>query len=299
MVKWRGRRQSSNVEDRRGQSPTAMGSGAGAGAALMVARFVLGRFGIRGVMFLAVAFFGLTAMGLNPLALLSGQPQAPRQTTQTSAGNDEAFQFVGVILAETEDTWNDIFRSNGSQYQPPRLELFSGATRSACGSASSASGPFYCPADQKVYLDTTFFNELSQRFGAPGDFAAAYVIAHEVGHHVQTITGTSSKVRQAQSRARKTEQNALQVRMELQADCYAGIWAHKADREARILEEGDIEEGLRAAAAIGDDTLQRNAGRRVTPESFTHGSSEQRQEWYYRGYRTGDVNQCDTFNGVL
>ncbi|MEM9168161.1 MAG: neutral zinc metallopeptidase, partial [Pseudomonadota bacterium] len=156
-------------------------------------------------------------------------------------------------------------------------------------------GPFYCPADKEVYLDLSFFRELSQRFGAPGDFAAAYVIAHEVGHHVQTITGTSAKVRQAQSRASKADSNALQVRMELQADCYAGVWAHAADADARILEPGDIEEGLRAAAAIGDDTLQRNAGRRVTPESFTHGTSRQRQNWFMRGYETGDPSACDTF----
>ena len=290
MVKWRGRQQSSNVEDGRGAATTI----AGGGVILMLLRLIVGRFGIRGIVLLVAGFFVLTALGYNPMALLQGQTGAPAPSTQTAA-NDDDYQFVSVILAETEDTWGRIFRENGSQYDAPILVLFSGQVNSACGFASSASGPFYCPADQKVYLDTSFFNELSQRFGAPGDFAGAYVIAHEVGHHVQTITGTSAQIRQAQQRASKAESNLLQVRMELQADCYAGIWAHDADFQDRILEAGDIEEGLRAAAAIGDDTLQRNAGRRVTPESFTHGTSEQRQRWFYAGYRTGDVNACDTF----
>ena len=291
MVKWQGRRQSSNVEDLR----RAGGRAVNTGALIMIARFVLGRFGIRGVIVLVAGFFALNAIGINPLALMGGGGQTSSGPVP-SAENDTEYQFVSTILAETENTWQNLFSASGSRYKTPTLRMFSGQVQSACGFASAASGPFYCPADQNVYLDTSFFRELSQRFGAPGDFAAAYVIAHEVGHHVQTITGTSSEVRQAQSRANKTEQNALQVRMELQADCYAGVWAHFADNRERIIEPGDIEEGLRAAAAIGDDTLQRNAGRRVTPESFTHGSSEQRQTWFYKGYESGNPNSCDTFN---
>ncbi len=288
MVKWRGRRESTNVEDARGAATVA-----GGGLIIMLLRLIVGRFGIRGIVFLAVGFFALTAIGVNPMALLSGQSGAPPSGQQTAA-NDDEYKFVAVILAETEDTWGRIFQSAGQQYQAPALKLFTGQVNTACGFASSASGPFYCPADQKVYLDTSFFGELSQRFGAPGDFAGAYVIAHEVGHHVQTITGTSAEVRQAQSRASKVDQNALQVRMELQADCYAGIWAHDA-RRTDILDPGDIEEGLRAAAAIGDDALQRQAGRKVQPHTFTHGSSEQRMRWFQTGYSTGDVNRCDTF----
>ncbi len=289
MVKWQGRRQSSNVEDGRGAATIA-----GGGVIIMLLRLIVGRFGIRGVLLLAVGFIALSAMGYNPLNLINGGVGGAPTTQQTPA-DDVEFQFVGTILAETEDTWGRIFSQAGAQYQPPVLRLYTGQVNSACGFATAAAGPFYCPGDQKVYLDTSFFTELSQRFGAPGDFAAAYVIAHEVGHHVQTITGISQKVREAQARADKAEQNALQVRMELQADCYAGIWAHDA-RRIDILEPGDIEEGLRAAAAIGDDTLQRNAGRRVTPESFTHGSSQQRQRWFQTGYQTGDVNRCDTFS---
>ncbi len=288
MVKWRGRRQSSNVEDGRGAATIA-----GGGLVIMLLRLVVGRFGIRGVVLLAIGFFALTAMGVDPLALLNGQV-AGTQTTQREPADDAEFQFVGTILAETEDTWGRIFEEAGGRYEPPVLRLYSGQVNSACGFATAAAGPFYCPADQKVYLDTRFFTELSERFGAPGDFAAAYVIAHEVGHHIQTVTGTAGQVRQAQANADEAGRNALQVRLELQADCYAGIWAHEA-RRIDILEPGDIEEGLRAAAAIGDDTLQRNAGRRVTPESFTHGSSKQRQRWFQIGYQTGDVNACDTF----
>ena len=296
MVKWRGRRGSENVEDRRGGGGVGM---AGlSGLAILLIRFVFSRFGIGGIVVLVGGFFALRAVGVDPVALLSGQP-ATGGTAQLSAADQEAGEFVSVILAETEVVWTRRFREAGLEYPKPKLVIFSGQTQSACGFASAAVGPFYCPADQDVYLDTSFFNELSRRFGAPGDFAAAYVIAHEVGHHIQTVTGVSEKVRRLQARSSKTEQNALQVRMELQADCYAGIWAHDADRTAGILEPGDIEEGLRAAAAIGDDTLQRNAGRRVQPESFTHGSSEQRVEWFTIGYRYGDTDRCDTFNAQL
>lgn len=291
MVKWRGREGSKNVEDRRG-----VGAAAGmSGLAVLAIRFVMSRWGLGGVAVLVAGFFALQAVGINPMALLSGQPASGSR--ELSAADQEAGQFVGVVLAETEATWSDFFARSGQDYPEPKLVMFSSQIESACGYASAAAGPFYCPADQKVYLDTNFFAELSQRFGAPGDFAAAYVVAHEVGHHVQTITGVSDQVRQAQARASQEEGNALQVRMELQADCYAGVWAHQAQKQRDFLEPGDIEEGLMAAAAIGDDTLQRNAGRRVTPESFTHGTSEQRQQWFSRGYQNGDPNACDTFGG--
>ena len=288
MVKREGRRQSRNVEDRRGAAAAG-----GARVIFLLLRFIVGRFGIRGIAILAVVGVGLYMAGVNPMALLQGQTVASQSAEPI---DDETSRFVRTALAETEDVWSSLFAAAGSDYPEPTLVMFSGGVNSACGYASAAAGPFYCPADQKLYLDASFFQELSERFGAPGDFAAYYVIAHEVGHHVQTVTGISNEVRSAQQRAQgEGEQNALQVKMELQADCYAGIWAHHADRMANILEDGDIEEGLRAAAAIGDDTLQRNAGRRVTPESFTHGSSAQRQEWFTRGFRTGDVGACDTF----
>ncbi len=295
MVKWQGRRRSDNVEDRRGRSSAGRAGAGAAGLAIPLIRFVMGRFGIGGIVVLVGGFFLLQSMGVDPLALLSGQPGSQQQAQPLSEADRQAGAFSEVILAETEDTWTRLFAEAGEQYKAPRMVLFSGGVRSACGSASSAMGPFYCPADQTIYLDTTFFQELAQRFGAPGDFGGAYVIAHEVGHHVQTITGISNRVRAAQARASQVEQNGLQVRMELQADCYAGIWAHDADRTAGILEPGDIEEGLAAASAIGDDTLQRQAGQQVHPESFTHGASEQRVRWFTTGYRTGSLEACDTF----
>lgn len=288
MVKWRGREGSKNVEDRRGAAAAGM-----SGLAILLIRFVFSRFGLGGIVVLVGGFFALRAMGINPLALLSGQPAAG--PAQISAEDEAAFQFATVILGDTEAVWTEVFAANGLVYEPTTLVVYSGATPTACGQGSAAAGPFYCPVDRQVYLDTSFFNELSRRFGADGDFAPAYVIAHEVGHHVQTITGVSNEVRQAQSRASEEEGNQLQVMMELQADCYAGLWAHHADRAAGILDAGDIEEALTAAAAIGDDTLQRNAGRRVTPESFTHGSAEQRARWFTAGYRSGDLRQCETF----
>lgn len=289
MVKWRGRRQSKNVEDRRGASAAG-----GAGILIMLIRFIVGRFGIRGIVLLGIVGAGLYFAGVNPMTLLQQQTAPPQAA---APADDDTSQFIRVILAETEEVWSQQFQLVGQDYPEPTLVLFSGGVNSACGYASSAVGPFYCPGDQKLYLDTGFFAELAQRFGAPGDFAAAYVIAHEVGHHIQTVSGTSAQVRAAQQGARsEAESNEIQVRMELQADCYSGIWAHHADRTSGILDEGDIEEGLRAAEAIGDDTLQRNAGRRVTPESFTHGTSAQRQEWFVRGYRTGEVGSCDTFS---
>lgn len=289
MVKWQQRRKSDNVEDRRGAAAAG-----GAGMLIMLVRFIIGRFGVRGVLLLALAGGGLHLMGFNPLALLQGG-----RTQTTAVTDDEASQFVNDIVVETENVWTRIFSENNSTYPPPKLVMFSGSVTSACGYASAASGPFYCPGDRQVYLDTSFFDELSRRFGAPGDFAAAYVIAHEVGHHIQTITGVSKQVRSAQQRASgEAEANAYQVKMELQADCYAGVWANRAERTRDYLDDGDIEEGLRAAEAIGDDTLQKSAGRRVTPESFTHGTSAQRQRWFTAGYRNGDVSACDTFDAA-
>ena len=278
MVKWRGRRQSRNVEDRRG-------AGSGSNLLIPLLRLIIGRFGIRGIIFLVVIGVGLYAAGVNPVTLVD---QQAGMGEGHEPANDETSQFVRTMLADTEDVWSALFSEARADYPEPTLVLFSGGVASACGHASSAAGPFYCPADQKLYLDTSFFRELAQRFGAPGDFAAAYVIAHEVGHHVQNVTGVINEVRKAQQAARSEGQaNALQVRVELQADCYAGVFANRADRISDILDDGDIEEGLRAAAAIGDDTIQRNAGRRVTPESFTHGTSEQRQRWFIAGYRSG------------
>ncbi len=291
MVKWRGRRQSKNVEDGRGG-----GGGVGGGIILMLLRLIVSRFGIAGIVVLGVIGFGLYSVGVNPLTLLQGMPASQQASAPV---DDEDSQFVRAVLASTEDVWSQIFSENGSDYPEPVLVLFSGGVSSACGYATSAVGPFYCPADRKVYLDTQFFRQLRTEFRVQGDFPGAYVIAHEVGHHVQTITGISDQVMTARKAARsETEANEWQVRMELQADCYAGVWAHRADRYADFLDDGDIEEGLAAASAIGDDTLQRNAGRRVTPDSFTHGSSAQRQRWFTTGYRSGDVAACDTFGAT-
>jgi predicted metalloprotease len=207
-------------------------------------------------------------------------------------------QFVSVVLADTEDTWNTLFRENGQNYREPGLVLFSDAVQSACGFAQAAVGPFYCPSDQKVYIDLSFFRDLQQRFRAPGDFAQAYVIAHEVGHHVQTLMGISAEVQQMSSRLSRTDANTLSVRQELQADCFAGIWAHHAQQQRQILERGDIEEALGAASAIGDDRLQRQSQGYVAPESFTHGSSAQRVRWFTRGFQSGDLRECDTFNAA-
>jgi predicted metalloprotease len=233
--------------------------------------------------------------GTNPLALLQIVEQSqPQQTQSAPTGaptNDPAAEFVSVVLGDTEETWGKIFAASGRQYREPVLVLFEDQVRSACGGATAASGPFYCPADQKVYLDLSFFRELDRRFGAPGDFAQAYVVAHEVGHHVQTVLGINRQVHEAQQGSSRAGANALSVAMELQADCLAGVWGHHAQRK-NLLDEGDVEEGLRAAAAIGDDRL---TGGRVSPESFTHGTSEQRARWLRQGLSTGDFNSCDTF----
>lgn len=275
-MKWQGRSGSGNIEDRRGM-----------GMALPVGG------GIGGLVLLLL-ISALT--GTNPADLINSSP-AQDQTVGTSGApaNDPHAQFISVVLRDTEETWGAVFSRSGSRYAPPTLVLFTNATQSACGVGQSAMGPFYCPADRKVYLDLSFFEELNTRFGAPGDFAQAYVVAHEVGHHIQTLTGTSERVQSARQRSSERDANALSVRQELQADCYAGVWGHYANRRG-LLEAGDAEEGLRAAAAIGDDRIQRQTQGRVAPESFTHGSSEQRMRWLRRGLDSGSVDACDTFS---
>ncbi len=280
-MRWRHGRQSSHVEDRRGQRLSGGAKiGGGAGLILLLVVMLLG--GDPGQV---LQLLGGGGSAVAPAAESSGPPE------------DEAGRFMSAVLAMTEDVWTDIFSAAGARYTPPTLVLFTSQVRSACGFASAATGPFYCPADQKLYLDTSFFDELA-RMGGPGDFAQAYVIGHEVGHHIQNLTGTLDQSRQMQARASsEAAANQIQVRVELQADCYAGVWAHHANRRQRVLEPGDVEEGLAAAAAIGDDRLQRRAGQEVQPEMFTHGSSAERREWLMRGLDSGDVDRCDTFGG--
>ena len=278
-MRWESGRRSTNIEDRRGIGGAGMVGGGGIGMLILV---------------LIISFI----TGQNPLELLQQVPQSEESAPTGGAppADDPQAQMVSAVLGDTEDTWQQIFAQNGSSYEDPVLVLFDGSVRSACGLASAAVGPFYCPGDHKLYIDLSFFRDLDQRFGAPGDFAQAYVIAHEVGHHVQTLVGLSSRVNQMRSRMSEEQANALSVRQELQADCYAGVWGNHAARR-NWLEDGDVEEGLRAAAAIGDDRLQKQSQGYVVPESFTHGSSEQRQQWLRRGLQTGDMRQCDTFGG--
>lgn len=284
-MRWKDLRRSSNVRDVRG---------AGGGGRMRMGGPRIGG-GLGALVIVALVFFlgGPDAV----MQLLSGggsvAPSGGQGRPLTS--NDAESDFVARVLGSTEDVWTSLFAQAGQRYQAPELALFGGAVQSACGFASSASGPFYCPGDRRVYLDTSFFDDLA-RMGGPGDFAAAYVIGHEVGHHVQTLLGTSAEVRSAQARASEVEANRIQVAMELQADCFAGVWAFHANQAIPLLEPGDVEEGLGAAEAIGDDRLQRNAGRSVTPDSFTHGSSAERQRWLSTGLRTGDPSACDTFN---
>jgi predicted metalloprotease len=238
--------------------------------------------------------------GIDPTVLLQSVPQTQSPPVSVERGrppavNDDQRKFVAVVLAETEDVWQGVFQRGGWTYQAPKLVLFSGAVESACGMAGSATGPFYCPSDHKVYLDLSFFEDMRTRFGASGDFAQAYVIAHEVGHHVQTLLGISRKVQELQSRASPSERNRLSVRMELQADCFAGVWAHQAHKSRQILETGDIEEGLNAASAIGDDRIMKRTQGHVVPDAFTHGSSAQRVRWFKRGLESGNLQACDTF----
>ena len=244
-----------------------------------------------------ILIFGGRMLGIDVLSPLGGVGGAPPSSTaQMSEAEIETAEFVSVVLASTEDTWNVIFRQLGLQYQEPTLVLFNNRVNSACGMASSAVGPFYCPGDQKLYIDLAFFNDLARRHGAPGDFAQAYVVAHEVGHHVQTLLGVSQKVSKARQGLSESQVNALSVRQELQADCYAGLWGNIANQERRWLESGDLEEALQAATAIGDDRLQRDAGRQVVPDSFTHGTSAQRVRWFRKGFEGGDISACDTFS---
>ncbi len=283
-MRWNGQRESPNIEDRRGMGAARSGAGLGLGGLVLV---------------LAVSYL----TGTNPLTLLNllngvheiTVPQEPDRSLPTGAPRDELGRFAAIVLADTEDTWRALLPRMGRNYEDPRLVLFTGAVRSACGTASSAVGPFYCPVDHKVYLDLSFFRELAQRLGAPGDFAQAYVIAHEIGHHVQNLIGIADKVTRLQQRSPTAERNALSVRMELQADCFAGVWGYHAKRKRNLIEPGDFEEGLQAAAAIGDDRLQKMGQGQVQPESWTHGSSEQRMTWLRRGLESGDPGACDTF----
>ncbi len=289
-MRWKDLRRSDNVRDVRGEE-----GGGGARAGMPIS---LGRGG--GLAAVAVLVVVYLIGGPEALQTLldgggAGAPTAEQGSPLTA--NDETSQFVAAILGSTEDVWSEIFVSSGRRYEPPELTLFDGAVQSACGYATAAVGPFYCPSDRRVYLDTAFFADLA-RLGGPGDFARAYVIGHEVGHHVQNLLGTAEKVRSLQATAGEAGDNRLQVAMELQADCFAGVWAYHANQRDHVLEPGDVEQGLAAAEAIGDDRLQRNAGRRVTPDSFTHGSSEERAQWLGAGLDAGDPKACDTFRGA-
>ena len=287
-MKWENNRASDQVEDRRGGGPMGRLPRVGGGRGI-------------GVGAIAAALLASWLFGMNPMTVLevlsgAGGSSAPYQPPPAApAADDKAKRFVAAVLGGTEDAWGAIFQAAGSQYEKPRLVLFSGATPTACGTGESAMGPFYCPGDSQVYIDLSFYDTLRRQLGAPGDFAQAYVIAHEVGHHVQNLMGVSDRMAQMRRRVSEREYNALSVRAELQADCFAGIWAHHNHKSGAILEPGDVEEALNAAAAIGDDALQRKAGGQVVPDSFTHGTSAQRQRWFNKGLQTGSVPACDTF----
>lgn len=289
-MRWEGNRESDNVEDMRGDGGSGGGGGFGFGGRSI------------GIGTILIALVGSYFLGVSPstiLSLLSGggpvavQQQQPR--SHSTDPNDRQAKFVRVVLADTEDTWDELFKQQGAQYVRPKLDLFTGRIPTACGQGLTATGPFYCPGDQKVYIDLSFYKLMEQRFGVSGEFAKAYVIAHEVGHHVQNLMGISEKVDNARRRASEKQANALSVRMELQADCFAGVWGYHANRARQILEQGDIETALAAATAIGDDALQRQATGEVVPDSFTHGTSEQRVRWFTRGIKSGDIAQCNTF----
>ncbi|MBJ9985646.1 neutral zinc metallopeptidase [Acinetobacter sp. S40] len=298
-MRWKGRRVSTNVEDRRG-----------GGAAKAGGISILGLI----VAFVAWKFFGVDPqMAYQATQTVTQSQQSGQAPEQLTPEQQEASEFVGTVLADTEDTWAPIFKQLGGNYTPPKLVMFSGAIRSGCGTAQSAMGPFYCPADQKVYIDTAFFKDMRQQMGISGeqnqtelsrqdqagDFAQAYVIAHEVGHHVQNLLGISSQVQQAQAQGSRTQANQLSVRLELQADCFAGIWAKHNEQRTQFLEQGDIEEAMDAAQKIGDDYLQKQATGQVVPDSFTHGTSQQRMHWFQVGLKTGDLNQCNTFESNI
>jgi predicted metalloprotease len=282
-MRWQDGRRSENVEDRRGGRVSRRVAGGGIGTLLLV---------------LVAMYFGIDpSIILNQSQLPIPGADTPIRSEPYSASPEEnrLAEFVSVVLADTEDTWKTIFHGMGQTYQEPKLVLFSESVESACGLASAAVGPFYCPMDQKVYIDLSFYSDLKQKFGAPGDFAQAYVIAHEVGHHVQNLLGIAEKVHSLRQRSSESESNRLSVMMELQADCLAGVWAHHADRSRQIVEAGDIEEALNAASMIGDDRMQRQSRGYVAPDSFTHGSSAQRVRWFKRGLETGSMGQCNTF----
>lgn len=276
-MRWQGRRESGNVEDRRGSRGGLIAGG-----------------GIGTIVIALLVYF----LGGDPSQVMNTQPGAPQGqlSPEQQAKEDEAAKFVKVVLAETEDVWNKIFAENNQQYQEPRLVLFTEMVQSACGNASSASGPFYCPADQQVYIDLSFYDELKNNLNAPGDFAMAYVIAHEVGHHVQNLLGISEKVQRMRGRLSETEYNKMSVKLELQADFLAGVWAHHTQQLQNVIEPGDIEEALNAANAIGDDRLQKQSRGYVVPDAFTHGTSAQRMYWFKKWFQTGDIKQGDTFN---
>lgn len=314
-MKWRGLPQSDNVEDRRGDNAPGGGLGGGLGGGMGGGPF--GRGGGGGIrlaggswkmmLFLIVLFFILKALGIDATQLLDGgtvskgsssYEQSQSGAEPSSTANDEMTVFVKTVLKTTEDTWTGIFKASGDTYEKPKLVLFDGETDSACGFANAATGPFYCPGDRKVFLDTAFFRELADKFGAPGEFADAYVIAHEVGHHVQNLLGILPKFNKMRQSMSEVEANRMSVRVELQADCFAGIWARYAQQRG-IVETGDMEAALNAAKQIGDDTLQKRAQGYVVPESFNHGTSEQRMRWLKRGFDTGDLNACDTFSNKI
>jgi len=297
-MKWKNSRQSSNIEDRQRSSFSSGGrrmSRGSMGALIPIAKFLIKTTIGRVVLGIGViAYF----MGFNPLSLLNSAPSSLISTNQQERPakiNDEQTQFVSAVLAQTEDVWTQVFQKYNATYKQPRLVLFKNRVKSACGVASSQTGPFYCPADQKVYLDTQFFDQLAKRHDSPGDFAQGYVIAHEVGHHVQKLIGVLDKVNNQKSKLSKVEANKLEVKVELQADCFAGIWANYLQSRGNILEDGDINEALRAATAIGDDTLQKQSRGYVVPDSFTHGTSKSRKQWFSRGLQYGTIEACDTF----
>ncbi|HYW58304.1 MAG TPA: neutral zinc metallopeptidase [Polaromonas sp.] len=289
-MKWEGNRESSNVEDRRS------GGGGGGGLGGLIGGKSIG------IGTIVVALVGGMVFGINPLTILGMLTggESPAQVQQAPAqgppADDRMGKFVSTVLADTEDVWKDIFTKGGSTYREPQLVLFRGGTSTACGQGQAAMGPFYCPADQKVYIDLGFYETLQKKLGAPGDFAQAYVIAHEVGHHVQHQLGITGKMEQMRGRVSKAEYNGMSVRLELQADCFAGLWAHHAQRARSVLEQGDVEEAMNAAAKIGDDALQGSRGGAIVPESFTHGTSAQRARWFDTGLKTGSVKACDTFS---
>jgi predicted metalloprotease len=286
-MKWEGNRESDNVEDRRGDG----GGGFGLGGRSI------------GIGTIVIALIGSAVFGVNPLTILNllsggggGQVSSQQSPVQKTPATDKQTRFVKTVLADTEDVWTKLFSERGATYVKPKLVLYSGETQTGCGRGQSASGPFYCPADQEVYIDLSFYTLMQERFGVSGEFAQAYVIAHEIGHHVQKQLGISDKVQQARESGSERQANALSVKLELQADCFAGVWAFHGNQARGILEQGDVESALKAATAIGDDALQRQSQGRVVPDSFTHGTSEQRSRWFSKGLQSGQIEQCDTFN---